>query len=102
MLLSGCKLTAVEARDCGLVTDVFSHDKFTEEVQNRIQAMAKLPPPPPGRKLNCRVLQQGTLYNGVAIAFGDRLVKGGGELGKGSICNVLGIFPAIWLLSINC
>ena len=42
MLLSGCKLTAVEARDCGLVTDVFFHDKFTEEVQNRIQAMAKL------------------------------------------------------------
>ena len=35
MLLAGCKLTAVEARDCGLVTDVFSHDKFTEEVQNR-------------------------------------------------------------------
>ena len=82
MLLSGCKLTAVEARDCGLVTDVFSHDKFTEEVQNRIQAMAKLPPPPPGRKLNCRVLQQGTLYNGVAITFGDRLVKGGG-VGEG-------------------
>ncbi|CAH3125825.1 unnamed protein product [Pocillopora meandrina] len=44
MLLAGCKLTAVEARDCGLVTDVFSHDKFTEEVQNRIQAKAKLPP----------------------------------------------------------
>ena len=42
MLLAGCKLTAVEARDCGLVTDVFYHDKFTEEVQNRIQAMAKL------------------------------------------------------------
>ena len=58
MLLSGCKLTAVEARDCGLVTDVFSHDKFTEEVQNSIQAMAKLPPPQ-GRKLNCRISQQG-------------------------------------------
>ena len=79
MLLAGCKLTAVEVRDCGLVTDVFSHDKFTEEVRNRIQAMAKLPPP--GRKLNCRVLQQGALYNGVAIAFGDRLVKGGGGRG---------------------
>ena len=74
MLLSGCKLTAVEARDCGLVTDVFSHDKFTEEVQNRIQAMAKLPPPVE----NCRVLQQGALYNGVTVVFGDRLVKGGG------------------------
>nr|XP_058972975.1 enoyl-CoA delta isomerase 2-like [Pocillopora verrucosa] len=44
MLLAGRKLTAVEARDCGLVTDVFPHDKFTEEVQNRIQAMAMLPP----------------------------------------------------------
>ena len=59
--------------------------------------------PRKGRKLNCRVSQQGVLYNGVAIAFGDRLVKGGGGGGgKGSICNVLGIFPAIWLLSINC
>ena len=82
MLLSGCKLTAVEARDCGLVTDVFSHVKFTEEVQNRIQAMAKLHPPPPGRKLNCRISQQGALYNGVTVAFGDRLVKGGG-VGEG-------------------
>ena len=44
MLLAGRKLAAVEARDCGLVTDVFPHDKFTEEVQNRVQAMAKLPP----------------------------------------------------------
>ena len=78
MLLSGCKLTAVEARDCGLVTDVFSHDKFTEEVQNRIQAMAKLPPLPQGRKLNCRISQQGALYNGVAVAFGDMLLEGGG------------------------
>ena len=34
--------------------------------------------PPPGRKLNCRVLQQGILYNGVTVVFGDRLVKGGG------------------------
>ena len=78
MLLAGCKLTAVEARDCGLVTDVFSHDKFTEEVQNRIQAMAKLPPLPQGRKLNCRISQQGALYNGVAVAFGDMLLEGGG------------------------
>ena len=59
-------------------------------------------PPPQGRKLNCRVSQQGALYHGVAIAFGDRLVKGGGGGGKGSICNVLGILSAIWLLSINC
>ena len=84
MLLSGCKLTAVEARDCGLVTDVFPHDKFTEEVQNRIQAMAKLPPPPQGRKLNCRISQQGALYNRVAVAFGDMLLEGGGgDGGKG-------------------
>ena len=83
MLLSGCKLTAVEARDCGLVTDVFSHDKFTEEVQNSIQAMAKLPPPPQGRKLNCRIPQQGALYNGVAVVFGDMLLEGGGVGGKG-------------------
>ena len=38
--------------------------------------MAKLPPPPPVE--NCRVLQQGALYNGVTVVFGDRLVKGGG------------------------
>lgn len=44
MLLAGRKLTAVEARDFGLVTDVFPHDKFTEEVQTKVQAMAKLPP----------------------------------------------------------
>ncbi|KAL9974342.1 hypothetical protein ACROYT_G011366 [Oculina patagonica] len=44
MLLAGCKLTAVEARDCGLVTAVFPHDKFSEEVQKKVQAMAKLPP----------------------------------------------------------
>lgn len=44
MLFAGRKLTAVEARDCGLITDVFPHDKFMEEVQNRVQAMAKLPP----------------------------------------------------------
>ena len=85
MLLSGCKLTAVEARDCGLVTDIFPHDKFTEEVQNSIQAMAKLPPPP-GRKLNCRISQQGALHNGVAVAFGDMLLEGGGVGGKGLIC----------------
>ena len=64
--------------------DVFLHDKFTEEVQNRIQAMAKLPPPPlQGRKLNCRISQQGALYNGVAVALGDMLLEGGGGGGKG-------------------
>ena len=35
--------------------------------------MAKLPPPPPGRKLNRRISQQGALYHGVAVAFGDML-----------------------------
>ena len=44
MLLAGRKLTATEALDYGLVTAVFPHDKFAEEVQNRVQAMAKLPP----------------------------------------------------------
>ena len=59
--------------------------------------------PRKGRKLNCRVSQQGVLYNGVyTIAFGDRLVKGGGGGGEGVYCNVLGILSAIWLLSINC
>lgn len=44
MLFAGRKLTAVEAHDCGLVTAVFPHNKLMEEVQNRVQAMAKLPP----------------------------------------------------------
>lgn len=44
MLFAGRKLTAVEAHDSGLVTAVFPHDKLMEEVQNRVQAMAKLPP----------------------------------------------------------
>lgn len=44
MLFAGRRLTAAEAHDCGLVTDVFPHDKFMDEVQNRVQAMAKLPP----------------------------------------------------------
>lgn len=44
MLFAGRKLTAVEAHDCSLVTAVFPHDKLMEEVQNRVQAMAKLPP----------------------------------------------------------
>lgn len=44
MLFAGRKLTAVEAHDCGLVTDVFPHDKLMEEAQKRVQAMGKLPP----------------------------------------------------------
>ncbi|XP_068698420.1 enoyl-CoA delta isomerase 2-like [Montipora foliosa] len=44
MLLAGRKLTALEAHHCGLVTEVVSHNKFSEEIQNRVQALAKLPP----------------------------------------------------------
>ena len=44
MLLAGRKLTAMEARDWGLVTDVISHDTFTEEIQKRVQTMGQLPP----------------------------------------------------------
>ena len=70
-------MTAVEARDCGLVTDVLPHDKFTEEVQN-ITGNGQAAPPPPGRKLNYRISQQAALYNGVAVAFGDMLFEGVG------------------------
>ena len=53
-------------------------------------------------KLHCRISKQGALYNWVAIAFGDMLVKGGGVGGgEGVICNLLGIISSIWLLSIN-
>ena len=41
MLLAGRKLTATEAFNCGLITDVFPHDKFADEVQNKVQTMAK-------------------------------------------------------------
>ena len=44
MLLAGRKLTATDAFNCGLITDVFPHDKFADEVQNKVQTMAKLPP----------------------------------------------------------
>ena len=98
MLLAGRILTAVEARYCGLVTDVLPHDKFTEEVQN-ITSNGQAAPQ--GRKLNYRISQQGALYNGVAVAFGDMLFEGGGW-GKGFICNLFEIFSAIWPLSINC
>lgn len=74
MLLAGRKLTAVEARDCGLVTDVFPHDKFTEEVQNRVQAMAKLPP----QVENCIVaFHNRGLSTMESLAFADMLFKGG-------------------------
>ena len=50
MLLAGRKLTAAEAHDCGLITDVFPHDKFADEIKSRVQTMSKLPP-----KVNIRL-----------------------------------------------
>lgn len=44
MLLAGRKLTAMEAHQCGLVTDVIPHDNFQEEIERRVQALGKLPP----------------------------------------------------------
>ncbi|XP_033104319.1 enoyl-CoA delta isomerase 2, mitochondrial-like isoform X2 [Anneissia japonica] len=43
VLLFGRKLTAKEAFDRGLVTDVFPDDKFQEETQKRVDGYAKLP-----------------------------------------------------------
>lgn len=44
MLLAGRKLTAMEAHQCGLVTDVILHNNFQGEIERRVQALAKLPP----------------------------------------------------------
>ena len=44
MLLAGRKLTAMEAKERGLVSEVFPHDDFWREVNSRVNAMAKLPP----------------------------------------------------------
>ena len=44
MLLAGRKLTAMEAHQYGLVTDVIPHDNFQEEIERRVQALGKLPP----------------------------------------------------------
>lgn len=44
MLLGGRKLTAIEAHQWGLVTDVIPHDSFQEEIERRVQALGKLPP----------------------------------------------------------
>ena len=44
MLLAGRKLTAMEAHQYGLVTDVIPHDIFQEEIERRVQALGKLPP----------------------------------------------------------
>ena len=44
MLLMGKKLTAPQAYDRGLVTDVFLESEFNREVQKRITEMSTLPP----------------------------------------------------------
>lgn len=44
MLLAGQKLTAMEAHQCGLVTDVIPHNNFQGEIERRVQALGKLPP----------------------------------------------------------
>ena len=44
MLLLGRKLTAKEAFDSGLVSDVFLDSEFQREVQKRLTEMASLPP----------------------------------------------------------
>ena len=101
MLLAGRILTAVEARDCGLVTDIFPMTSSQKKFRTEYKQWPSFPPPP-GRKLNCRISRQGALYNGVAVAFGDMLFEGEGGGERGFLCNLLKIFPAIWLLSINC
>ena len=56
------------------------HKRSSEQNTSNSQAA----PPPQGRKLNCRISQQGALYNRVAVAFGDMLLEGGGgDGGKG-------------------
>ena len=59
------------------------HRRSSEQHTSNGQAA---PPPPQGRKLNCRISQQGALHNGVAVAFGYMLLEGEGVGGKGLIC----------------
>ena len=42
-MLAGKKLTAVEACDYGLVTEVFPHAQFEAEVNKRMKNLAALP-----------------------------------------------------------
>ena len=44
MLLYGRKLSAVEANNWGLISDVIPHSRFREEVNKRIKHLASLPP----------------------------------------------------------
>ncbi|KAF2363356.1 Crotonase superfamily [Trinorchestia longiramus] len=44
MLYFNKKMSAREAQQCGLVTEVLPHDKLQQEVWPRLQALAKLPP----------------------------------------------------------
>lgn len=44
MLLFNKKLTAVEACDLGLVTEVFPDSSFQSEVWSRLKSYGKLPP----------------------------------------------------------
>lgn len=44
VLLFGRKLTASEAQEYGLVSRVFDHETFSEEVNRHVQEAAKLPP----------------------------------------------------------
>jgi len=43
MMLFNKKLTSQEALDCGLVTRLFNHDNFEEEVSKQVKEMASLP-----------------------------------------------------------
>ena len=44
VLLAGRKLSAVEACNYGLVTEVFPHAEFEREVNKRMRHLAALPP----------------------------------------------------------
>lgn len=43
MMLFNKKLTSQEALDCGLVTRLFEHESFQEEVNKQVKEMASLP-----------------------------------------------------------
>ena len=43
MLLFGRKVTAREARDWGLVTEVYPDDTFEKDIENRLKEIGQLP-----------------------------------------------------------